>query len=67
MPRKPNIDPPRKLNITLPESVHARLSLFLYSEIEGRVPHGAYNRFFTERVNEFFEKEQHGTDHRDPE
>lgn len=67
MPRRPNIDPPVKLTLHLPQSVHTRLSLYLYSELEGRVPYGAFNKFFTERTNEFFEKEQHGAESRDPE
>lgn len=54
MPKRPNTDRPRTLNTTLPESLLGRLELFLFSEIEGRVPHGAYAGFLTERIREFF-------------
>lgn len=54
MPRKPNIDRPVPLEISLPESIHTRLMLHLFSELEGRVPKGSYSNFFIERIQEFF-------------
>lgn len=54
MSRRPNAIPPKLLNLALPTDVHARLTLFLFSDLEQRVPHGAYSRFFTERVREYF-------------
>ncbi|MDX2059904.1 MAG: hypothetical protein SFV24_18995 [Gemmatimonadales bacterium] len=56
MPRRPNIVPSRNLTMALPEDVFARLQLYLYSEAEQRVPQGAYQSFFVERINEFFER-----------
>ena len=38
----------------LPESWRTRLDLLLFSETEQRVPLGAYQRFFMERMQEFF-------------
>jgi hypothetical protein len=35
----------------------ARLDLHLWSEVEGRVPKGGYQRFFNERLREFFSTE----------
>jgi hypothetical protein len=52
--RRPNIVRPVKLTINLPEDVASKLALFLFSELEGRIPHGAYQKFFVERINEFF-------------
>lgn len=46
---------PVKLTTYLPEDLRAKLDLHLYSEVEGRVPHGAYSKFLAERVREFFE------------
>jgi len=38
----------------LPPDAHARLLLHLHSDLEGRVPYGAYSSFFAERIREFF-------------
>lgn len=54
MPRKPQLDPPVALQLMLPESVRTRLDLLLFSEVEGRIPQGSYQRFFLERIHEFF-------------
>jgi hypothetical protein len=32
----------------------ARVDLLLFSELESRVPKGAYQKFFNERLREFF-------------
>lgn len=52
--RKPLVDPSVSTNLHLPESVRTRIDLLLFSELEGRVPKGAYQRFFLERLNDFF-------------
>ena len=57
MSGRPNILRPIKLTTTLPEDVYARLTTYLYSEVEGRVPKGAYQRFIVERTREFFKLE----------
>ena len=54
MPRKPDIIRPSLLHLSIPEDVRAKLDLFLYSPLESRVPKGAYQRFFIERIQEFF-------------
>lgn len=41
MPRPRKLDRPHRLEIQLPESLWTKLNAELYSEIEGRVPHGA--------------------------
>ena len=54
MPMQPLLMRPVKLTLHLPEDVHHRLALHLYSPAEGRIPKGAYQRFFVERITEFF-------------
>lgn len=54
MPRQRNAIPSRRINLHLREDICARLELFLYSELEQRIPEGAYKAFFEERVLEFF-------------
>lgn len=56
MPRRPNIERPEQLEISLPESEKARLALLLWSEAEGRVPYGAYSKFFLSLLREYFAK-----------
>lgn len=46
MPRPFKTDRPIKLTISLPESLHTRLSLLLFSTADGRVPLGAWSTFF---------------------
>ena len=52
--RRPNVEPSIATNLHLPETVRTRLDLLLFSDLEGRVPKGAYQRFFLERLQEFF-------------
>lgn len=56
MPAPLKIDRPTLLHLSLPLSVRAKLDLHLYSNLEGRVPKGAYQQFIVERINEFFER-----------
>jgi len=53
--RRPDIMRPVKLTTTLPEDIRALLDLHLYSPLEERVPKGAYQAFFIERIREFFD------------
>lgn len=55
MPRRPNPTPSVILTTALPGEVHARMTLHLYSELEGRVPQGAYREFLSELIREFFD------------
>lgn len=54
-------------NIALPEPLADRLDLELYSELEGRIPTGAYKLFFTNLLEQYFEQRRspckvcHGT------
>ena len=55
MPRKAAITPNRHLHTTIPADLAARLDLFLWSEVEGRVPQGAYQSFICDAIRVFFE------------
>lgn len=54
MGRRANLIPTIQLNVGLPLDVHTRLSAFLYSELEGRVPLGAYQRFLSDLIRSHF-------------
>jgi hypothetical protein len=56
MSGRPYVLRPIPLTTSLPEDVHAKLMLYLYSEAEGKVPKGAISRFLVERINEYFTK-----------
>lgn len=55
MPRRPNIERPTQLCLKLPESTRIRLDLILWSSVEGRVPVGAYQKFFLSLLNNYFD------------
>lgn len=55
--RPPNIQRPVAMNLHLPEDIRAKLDVYLFSNVEGRIPKGAYQAFFIERINEFFAKQ----------
>jgi len=42
------------MNVGVPEDLAAKLRLELYSDLEGRVPHGALQEFFTKLLTEHF-------------
>lgn len=46
--------PSRSLNTHLDEALMARLDLELFSALEGRVPKGAYQRFFNSLLRDYF-------------
>ena len=54
MPKRPNIVPSQQLNVALPLPIFTQLSAYLFSELETRVPHGAYSRFISERIRTYF-------------
>lgn len=61
MPRPPNIVRPIKLKTSLPEDLRTWLDLHLWSDTEGRVPHGAYQRLIERLLREYKEKVEHKT------
>lgn len=54
--RRPNAIPTEALNLRLPLDIKAKIDLHLFSEVEGRVPKGAYAKFFEGLAREFFTK-----------
>lgn len=56
--RPPAAVPSRPINTHLDEALMARLDLELYSELESRVPKGAYQRFFNTLLREYFASRQ---------
>jgi hypothetical protein len=54
MSRPPAITPNSVLNVAIPAHLRKRLDEFLWSEVEGRVPKGAYMAFLSERLREYF-------------
>lgn len=58
MPRKPNVVPTSYLNVGIPSNLRVRLDAILYSEVENRVPFGAYQSFFSSLLRAFFETEE---------
>jgi len=45
-------------NIGLPEDLVAKLELELFSEVEGKIPFGAQQEFFTKLLREYFNSKQ---------
>jgi hypothetical protein len=58
MPRKPAPIPPYKLKVSLPQDLMGRLTLDLWSDVEGRAPLGAYSEFVTARLREYYSRER---------
>ncbi|MBV5322751.1 MAG: hypothetical protein JZU60_02815 [Ilumatobacteraceae bacterium] len=54
MAKTPNIIPSKQLNVALPLPMYVKISANLYSELEGRVPHGAYSRFLIDLIQVHF-------------
>jgi hypothetical protein len=54
MAKHPNLIPSQQLNVALPLPVYTQLSAHLYSELEGRIPHGAYSRHLTDMLRNQF-------------
>lgn len=42
-------------NIGLPEDLVAKMELELFSEVEGKIPFGAQQAFFTHLLKEYFD------------
>lgn len=53
MGKRKNVDKPVEKNLSLPTSIVARVDLLLYSELEGRVPHGAWAKLVTRLLTEW--------------
>ena len=53
MSRSRKLDRPHRMEIQLPESIWVKLNAELYSDLEGRVPHGALSGLVTGLVTDW--------------
>lgn len=53
MPRPKKTDRPVEKHLPLPTSLVAEVELRLYSELEGKVPHGAWSKLITQLLQEW--------------
>lgn len=56
MARPRKIDRPIEKTISFPESLVARVELELYSELEGKVPFGAWQKFLVGLIEDHFRR-----------
>lgn len=56
MPNPRKLDRPVETAFSIPTSVISKVRLELYSEIEGRIPHGALSKLATELFKEWLIK-----------
>ena len=56
--RPPLIRPARPLNTHLDEELMARVDLLLFSELEGRVPKGAYQKLFNSLLRRWMDSRE---------
>ena len=56
--RRANIIRPVSLHTTIPEDVWTKVSLHLYSEVEGRAPKGAYQNLIVQLLREYLNKKE---------
>lgn len=56
MARPAALKPMRRLHTSLDADLLTRLDLHLWSALESRVPHGAYQEFLTARITEWFNR-----------
>jgi hypothetical protein len=45
MPKRPRVDRPVEKAINIPQSTCVKVDLLLFSELEQKVPHGAWSRY----------------------
>ena len=60
MGRPAAINPTVSIHTWLRKDLMTKVDLLLWSEVENRVPHGAYQRFFTELITAHFDKLEKG-------
>lgn len=60
MARPKKVQRPVEISISIPEELNLKMRLELWSEVEGRVPHGAISSFVAGLVQEHFNKLEAG-------
>ena len=63
MPRPKQTIPSAFRNIALPQPLADKLDLVLYSELEQRIPTGAYKTFFSNLLEQYFEQTRNPCPH----
>jgi hypothetical protein len=58
MARPKQTTPAVPINLSLPEPLAAKVQIELFSELEGRIPVGAYKQFFTDLLENYFAAQQ---------
>jgi hypothetical protein len=58
MPRPKLIDRPRRIETHIPTSLWNRAEKHLFSELEGRIPHGAVSDLFALLLEEWVTKQE---------
>jgi len=58
MPRPARTDRPVSKHLHLPESLAGKVELLLFSELEGKVPHGAWQAFICRLIEEHFQRQE---------
>lgn len=56
--RPPLVQPTRKLNTALDETLLTRVDLVLFSELESRVPKGAYQKLINELLRRWLDSRE---------
>jgi hypothetical protein len=59
MPRPKRSVRPVEKSISLPEDLTTRIDLILFSELEGKVPHGAWARFVEGLIRKHLSEQEH--------
>lgn len=60
MPKPRRVDRPIEKSINLPISLCTKIDLLLYSELEGRVPHGAWSKLVAQLLEAHIAKLSEG-------
>lgn len=55
MPRTKKLNPTQRLEVHLPQDLVARVLGELYSEVESRVPYGAWSKFIEQCIREHYD------------
>lgn len=63
MARPKQTTPSVQLNVALPQPLADKLAIELFSELEGRIPTGAYKIFFTDILTQYFESRRNPCKH----
>lgn len=58
MPKPPRVDRPVEKKLSLPQSLVAQVELQLFSELEGKVPFGAWSKLIEQLLGDWLARNQ---------